>query len=282
MHYFSTREGLRIAADSWGPGGGPQVLLLHGGGQTRHAWRATGRRLGALGYHAVAVDLRGHGDSDWAPDADYGQDAFLRDLRDVAHALAATPSPVLVGASLGAGVALLAAGEEQVPAAALVMLDFAPTTERAGFERLRSFMARHPEGFASLEEVAATIAAFRGEAPRPGALAGLAKVVRLGADGRYRWHWDARQLAWREKEYPTRHVRMGDAARRVTAPALLVRGGGSDVLSEAGAREFLSLCPHADYVDIEGVGHMAAGDRNDPFGQAMTPFLTRAVPPGGA
>lgn len=276
MLTIPTRGGIRIAADSWGAGR-QLVLLLHGGGQTRHAWRRLGRHLGANGYHAVAFDLRGHGDSDWSEDGDYRQDVLVRDLVDVSRYFGET-RPVLVGASLGAGIALLAAGEGQLPVKALVMVDFAPTTEHSGFERLRSFMARHEAGFASLQDVAASIDAFRGAPSGTRDLSGLAKVVRRGADGRYYWHWDPRQLAWREREYPVRHVRMGDAAKRLVAPTLLLRGGQSDVLSEAGAREMLALCPHAEYICVEDAGHMIAGDRNDAFGQLITPFLAHSAP----
>ena len=276
MHVLGTPEGLRLAADSWGSPAGPCVLLLHGGGQNRHSWRSTGRKLAAAGYHAVAVDLRGHGDSDWSPQGDYSQDAFVRDLQAVVQALGAL-RPVLVGASLGAAAALIAAGEALLDAAALVMVDFVPTTERAGFERLKAFMAAHADGFASLEEVADTISRFRGGA-RPSDLSGLARVVRLDSGGRYHWHWDRRQLDWREREFPTRHLRLGEAAHRLHIPALLVRGGGSDVVSEAGAREFLALCPHAEYVDVAGAGHMIVGDSNEVFGKAMVSFLARTVP----
>jgi non-heme chloroperoxidase len=59
---------------------------------------------------------------------------------------------------------------------------------------------------------------------------------------------------------------------------LLVRGGLSDILSEEGAASFLELCPHAEYVNVEGAAHMVAGDRNDIFAQAVIEFLRRTVP----
>ncbi|HSV78023.1 MAG TPA: alpha/beta hydrolase [Ramlibacter sp.] len=277
MHMWTTPQGLRIAADTWGDPNGPLVVLLHGGGQTRHAWRSTARKLGAAGYHAVAYDLRGHGDSDWSPDGDYAQETFARDLQAVIHVLGDRKS-VLVGASLGAATALTAVGQGLVDAAALIMVDFVASTEPEGFERVKAFMLSGPEGFASLEDVADAITAFRGGVERPANLSGLAKVVRRGPDGRFRWHWDQRQIDWRVKEYPRRHLALSDCARKVRVPLLLLRGGSSDVVSEEGAREFLQLVPHADYVNIEGAGHMIAGDRNDTFGQAASPFLARVAP----
>ena len=74
MHRWTAAEGVRLAGDSWGNPAGPLVILLHGGGQTRHAWKGAGETLGARGYHVVAFDARGHGDSDWSPTATYGDD----------------------------------------------------------------------------------------------------------------------------------------------------------------------------------------------------------------
>lgn len=275
MQLWATDGGLRIAADAWGDRAAPLVLLGHGGGQTRHAWRTTASELGEAGYRAVAFDLPGHGDSDWPADGDYSLDAQIRVLQSLLRALG-TARPVLIGASLSAEVFLVAVGEAAVEPAALVLVDYAPRTQEQGYERNRSFMAAHAQGFDSLEEAADAINAHRG-GNRPRKLDGLAKVVRRGEDGRYHWHWDSRLLAWREREYPTRYERMAAASRRLTVPTLLVRGGKSDVLSEEGAQEFLQLVPHAEYVRIADAGHMIAGDRNDSFGHAARDFLARAL-----
>ena len=132
MHYWPGAAGVRIAGDAWGPIDGPLVLLQHGGGQTRHAWKGTGETLGAAGYRAVAFDARGHGDSDWAPDGRYGQDLMVEDLKCVVAALGAR-RPVLVGASMGGGTSLTAIGEDHVDATALVLvltIRPAPTSAR--------------------------------------------------------------------------------------------------------------------------------------------------------
>ena len=80
MHRWKGAGGLLIAGDSWGDPNGPLVLLQHGGGQTRHAWKNAGEHLGAAGYRAVAFDARGHGDSEWAKDGNYTQDSMVDDL----------------------------------------------------------------------------------------------------------------------------------------------------------------------------------------------------------
>jgi len=279
MHRWHGARGVTIAGDSWGDPYGPLVLLQHGGGQTRHAWKNVGKTLGAAGYHAVSFDARGHGDSDWAPDGVYGQDVMVEDLCRVLEALG-NRRPVLVGASMGGGTSLVAVGEDHVDATALVLVDIAPRIATEGVAGIKAFMNGKPNGFASLDEVADAIAAYQPHRERPRSTAGLAKNVRLGADGRYRWHWDPRFLQT-ERRLDVREQRLEACAARLTLPTLLVRGGLSDILTEEGAQAFLALAPHAEYVNVGGAGHMVAGDRNDSFGHAVVDFLSRTVPTAG-
>ena len=276
MHLWPGAGGVTIAGDAWGDPDGPLVLLQHGGGQTRHAWKNTGQRLGAGGYFAVAFDARGHGDSDWAPDGRYDLDAMIQDLQCVIAALS-KQRPVLVGASMGGVTSLVAAGEGLVDASALVVVDTAPLIEAEGVDRIQAFMATRPEGFDSLDEVAEAIGRYRPHRSRPANLDGLAKNVRLGANGRYHWHWDPRYRAG-PRDLELRRHRMEAAARRLAIPTLLVRGGLSDVLSEAGAQHFLALCPASEYVNVSDAAHMVAGERNDAFGATVVAFLGRSVP----
>ena len=277
---FEGRGGIRLAADAAGDPAGPPVVLLHGGGQTRHAWGTTLDVLAARGWRAYSVDLRGHGGSAWDPDGDYTLDAFAEDVRQVARSLPRPPA--IVGASLGGVSSLTAIGETSgLPiASALVLVDVAPTIEHAGAMRIGAFMAEHMEdGFASLDAVADAIAVYNPHRPRPKDLAGLKKNLRLRPDGRWAWHWDPRFISGRfgsKDETRSSLVdaeRLRAAARKLTIPVLLVRGRMSDLLSEAGARELLDLVPHARLVDVAGAGHMVAGDRNDAFNDAVVGFL---------
>ncbi|HXC39768.1 MAG TPA: alpha/beta hydrolase [Burkholderiales bacterium] len=278
MRYWQG-NGVKLAGDFWGDENGPLVILQHGGGQTRHAWKGAGETLGEAGYFAVAFDARGHGDSDWAPDGVYGSDAMVKDLQCVLEQLGKR-RPVLVGASMGGGTSLVAVGEDHVDATALVLVDIAPHIEKAGSDNIDRFMSQRPQGFDSLEQVADAIASYQPHRQRPRNLDGLAKNVRLGADGKYHWHWDPRFRRGRSN-LEQRRARMEACARRLSLPTLLVRGGLSDLLSEEGAQDFLRICPHAEYVNVTGAGHMVAGDRNDIFGTAVIAFLQRVVPVGG-
>ncbi len=277
MHYWEGADGLKIAGDSWGDPDGPLVILQHGGGQTRHAWKGAGQKLAAAGYHTVAFDARGHGDSDWSADGAYGRDLMVEDLKLVVAALGGR-RPILVGASMGGVTSLIAVGERQVDAAVLVLVDIGPKIEPDGVSRIRAFMTQKPEGFDSLEEIAEAISRYQPHRKRPKNLGGLAKNVRLDDNGRYRWHWDPRFLSSR-LQLDQRQKRLEASARTLTIPTLLVRGGLSDLLSEEGAQHFLELCPHAEYVNVAKAAHMVAGDRNDIFSKAVIEFLLRVAPP---
>jgi len=275
--------GVRLAADAYGAPDAPPALLLHGGGQTRHAWGTTASVLADHGWRAYTVDLRGHGDSEWPADGDYSLDAFAADIGSMVATLARTP--VLVGASLGGISSLVAIAESPQPVArALVLVDVAPRMEPEGIQRITDFMTGHPDGFASLDEVADAVAAYNPHRPRPRNLDGLRKNVRQRPDGRWAWHWDPRFIgngpgasSGRGSPDETRSMtdqdRLEAAARAVGVPTLLVRGRVSDLLSEDGARQLLDLIPQARLTDVAGAGHMVAGDRNDLFNEAVVAFL---------
>lgn len=272
--------GLRIACDVGGPEDGPGVVLVHGGGQTRHSWSRTWSRLIEGGWRAVSVDLRGHGESDWSPDADYSLDVFAEDLLLVAATF--DRPPVLVGASLGGLASMVAVVDPPGPqtdrAAALVLVDVAHRLEQAGQGRIGDFMQAAPDGFGSLEEVADAVAAYNPHRPRPTDLSGLAKNLRRREDGRWIWHWDPSFITQGGRARGggsslTDPDRLARTAAAITLPTLLVRGRSSDLLSEEGAREFLQLVPHAEYADVAGAGHMVAGDRNEIFNAAILTFL---------
>ncbi|NMH95948.1 alpha/beta fold hydrolase [Pseudonocardia acidicola] len=268
----------KLVGDRWPAAGertGGTVLLLHGGGQTRHSWFRTAASLAAQGWTAIALDARGHGDSDWAPDGDYSVDALVADLAAVVAALG--ERPVLVGASMGGMTSLIGQGERGDLARALVLVDIVPKVEEEGVARIMAFMRANPDGFGSLEEVAEAVRAYNPHRTRPTSPDGLRKNVRLREDGRWYWHWDPAFL--RVGEEPNReasHARARAAAARVRVPTMLVRGAQSDIVSADGVRELLALIPGSRHVDVSATGHMVAGDDNDVFTRRVIDFLEEA------
>ena len=282
---FKGASGNTLAGDVYGEEG-PPVLLLHGGGQTRHAWKKTGDLIARMGRVAYAVDQRGHGDSEWVADGAYQYTDFAADARVLGDTLAERSGvrPAVVGASLGGMAALLGnsqPGKSQNKAqhfSALVLVDITPRVDVEGVSKIQGFMReRAAEGFASISEAADAVAAYLPHRPRPRSHEGLKKNLRLHPDGRWRWHWDPRFLEGNRRigagseEVESALV---SAAKRVTIPALLVRGASSELVQEEHAKDFLKLVPHATYVDVSGARHMVAGDRNDQFANAIECFLS--------
>jgi pimeloyl-ACP methyl ester carboxylesterase len=281
---FLGASGNKLVGDVYGRG--PRAaLLLHGGGQTRHAFGGTAAALAAAGWTAIALDQRGHGDSEWPADGLYGFLNFGEDVATVAAALKnrfGSP-PAVIGASLGGGAALIAEGEAAKAGlpprfSAIVLVDVTPRFDLAGAQKIVGFMAeRVREGFASIEEAADAVADYLPHRPRPRSLGGLKKNLRLGQDGRWRWHWDPRFVEGKTAVHIAREISEEmrvEAARSLRIPALLVRGASSELVGEEHAREFLQLVPHAKFVDVAGARHMVAGDRNDAFSDAIIEFLT--------
>lgn len=286
---FETEPGFYVTGDAYGDPTRPPVLLLHGGGQTRHSWGDTAQRLADAGWYALALDARGHGDSDWSPDGHYGIEYLAADLRAVVARL--DRKPALVGASMGGMTALIAEGERapgtESICTAVVLVDIAPRTEQKGIERIFAFMSGNLDGFASLDEAAEAVAAYlphRSNATpaRPQDHRRLEKNLRLrtGSNGepRYYWHWDPVMLKqWRQITTPDQQIhneeRLYRAARALTVPTLIVRGGISDVVSEKVMAEFLDTVPHVRSVSVADAGHMVAGDSNHAFTRAVIEFL---------
>ena len=273
--YFKGHGDIKIAADVWGSNNQELVILLHGGGQTRHAWGDTGKKLAEAGYHSVALDLRGHGDSEWHADGDYSIRAYKDDLVSIINEIGKPAR--LVGASLGGMASLALAGDEinSDLCTALIMVDIGIYPDPVGSDRIVSFMLSGEKGFDSLEDAAKSISDYLPHRKKPKDLEGLKKNLRLKDDGRYYWHWDPRFI----RRKPGSQDREGyfdlqlKAAEKVTIPTLLIRGALSDVVTMEDVDYFLSVISHAKFVEIERAAHMIAGDRNDVFAEEAIKFL---------
>ena len=275
---FVTTDGLQLAADIGGPEDAPLVILMHGGGQTRHSWAGAGKALVEAGYRVVNLDSRGHGESDWSAERAYGLDARIADIDAV---IVGRERPfALVGASMGGLTSIHAVGHGGMRPSAMVLVDIVPEMEPAGVQKIHDFMTANKHGFASVEEAADAVSAYYPERPRPKDPSGLMKNLRLKEDGRLYWHWDPMAFSQdgpkKFAEPLARSTRqLGDLP---SIPVLVVRGMLSDLVSERGVAAFLGDVPHAETTDIAQAGHMVAGDKNDMFNAAVHEFLARHMP----
>ncbi|KKC02965.1 peroxidase [Mycobacterium nebraskense] len=274
---FSGAGGITLVADEWNRGTGgagrPSVLMLHGGGQNRHSWKNTGQTLADEGLHVVALDSRGHGDSDRAPNADYDVETLTADVLQVIGAIG---RPVMIiGASMGGLTGILAAhraGPAEVTR--LVLVDVVPRFEKGGSARIRDFMISGLDGFESLEQAADAVADYLPYRDKPRSPEGLKKNLRL-RDGRWYWHWDPAFMTKPGDDPELRTEKFEQAAKSLSIPVLLIRGKLSDVVSPEGVRHFLASVPRAEFVELSNAGHTAAGDDNDAFSDAVVKFVKR-------
>lgn len=271
---FAAADGVRLVADRGGHPDAPAVILLHGGGQTRHSWNGALASLVADGFQALTFDARGHGESDWSPEGAYALSDRAGDLATIASTL--DVPFILVGASLGGATSIMAI-EAGLRPEGLVLVDIVPEPERKGVDRIVAFMRGHQDGFASVEDAAEAVAAYNPARRRPADSSGLMKNLRA-RDGRYYWHWDPRIL----DTSPTEH---SEAVRRASTTlsdlpdlaVLLVRGLSSDVVGDVGVAAFRNTIPRLEIFDVAGAGHMVAGDRNDAFNRGVARFARRVL-----
>jgi pimeloyl-ACP methyl ester carboxylesterase len=271
---FDGAAGIRLAADTFGDPNAPVVLMLHGGGQTRHAWHGTATSLADAGWRAITVDLRGHGQSTHPRPPAYALEDFAADVRALIAAVA--EDPVVVGASLGGIASLLALTESPAaPAAGLVLVDVAHRFQPRGGGRIVSFMEQYPDGFASIADAAEAVAAYLPHRARPRDTKGLRHNLRC-SNGRWWWHWDPEILTQARpllRDQAQLSERLTSATTRLRQSCLLVRGAESDVLSAGIAQEFIELAPRATLSEVPCAGHMVAGDNNNAFTAAIRAWL---------
>lgn len=265
----------RLKAESFGAG--RPVLLLHGIGQTHHAWRRTAELLAKRGYRAVSADLRGHGGSDWS-NAGYGIPLYVEDLHRLVSLVGGVPA--LVGASMGGMISMAAlGGNNPLPASALVIVDITTRIDIDGAKAIQAFMNANPDGFETVEQAAEAVARYMPDRPRPKSASGLRRNLRE-RDGRLFWHWDPALMHYdaSQADYDASAELLEAAVRNIVQPTLLVRGERSEIVSDEGVERLIELIPHCEVAEIKGVGHMMTGDANTPFADALLEFLARVYP----
>lgn len=276
-----------LVGDSYGHACDPPVLLLHGGGQTRHAWGGAGKALAQRGYHAFIIDMKGHGDSYWDPDGIYTSWSFSEDVDTLLDVTGlGARGCVVIGASLGGLAALSTSYCQSETCAGVVLVDVTPRLRQDGVNRILDFMAKGQDvGFATLEDAAKAIQAYqphrvRAEASEnnAGSLEGLRKNLRFDEKReRYFFHWDPaflnRTRTVHLSELKTLEYLLMHCAKNITCPVLLIKGKMTDVVSDEGVEQLRQSVPQARVVELSEAGHMVAGDKNDVFNQSVLDFV---------
>lgn len=280
-------DGIRMHALDWGAAPGATIVFLHGGGLNGHTWDVVCDLLRDE-YRCLALDLRGHGESDWAPDGDYQIQTHFRDIGRVIESLAPGPL-VLVGMSLGGLVALGVAADPNVGARGLVIIDTGPDGSRTpGRKRLHAFMGG-PDEYASIDELIDRAISFNPRRSRERLRRSLANNLRQTERGTWTWKYDPRfRRPFDENEVGAEEVvrRFAErrdlllaAAARVTCPVLVVRGGQSDMFLDEDAARTAAAFRDGRWVRIDGASHTVQSDRPGELVAALREFLKSLVPP---
>ncbi len=253
----------------WGTAGRHPILFLHGGGLNAHTWDLVCLALRGE-YHCVALDQRGHGDSEWSPVGDYSLPAQVRDIEGFIERLG-LERPLVVGHSMGGFAAMAYAAKFARRMAGLVLVDIAPELNPSGTARIRNFLTQERE-LDSIDAFVERAMAFN-PLRNPALLRrSLLHNLRELPNGKWTWKHDPNRVPTSES-MRARQAEILQAVSRMTCPTLVLRGAHSDVLTDASAARFAKALPAGRWVRVEGAAHTVQGDNPRGLVEALRPFL---------
>jgi pimeloyl-ACP methyl ester carboxylesterase len=262
---------LRFRYLDWGNEGLRDILFLHGGALTAHTWDLCCLALRDE-FHCIALDQRGHGDTDWAPDADYSIARQREDVRGFVDELGLNRF-VLVGMSMGAINALAFAIHYADRLSHLVLIDAGPEVRRPGSRRIRDFVngGAKPE---TLDEIIDRALAFNPRRDPAVLRRSLMHNLRQQTDGTWAWKYDRLRFQQMDRDAHAAERRgLADGLARVTCPTLVVRGAESDVFHDEDAERLAQRLPDGRWVKIPRAGHTVQGDNPKDLAAALRDFV---------
>jgi len=264
-------DGMRFHYVDWGERTGRPIVLLHGGGQTCRTWDIVCHELAQVGFRGIALDLRGHGDSEWSYESDYRIESHASDVAALIEGLDLR-RVVIVGMSLGGITGLHYALGNPDRVAAFVAVDIGPWVHAEGGAPIRQFM----QEVASLDELEQFVdAAVRFNPRRDPRLLrrSLRNNLRTCPDGRLMWKTDLRRFGARTGGATDALAGLQRGIGDLRCPTLIVRGADSPILHEEHARRFAEAIPNGRWIAVEGAGHNVQGDQPAALVRALRDFL---------
>jgi esterase len=271
---FVDAGALKLHYLDWGTEGKQPLLMLHGGMQTAHSWDVT-----ALGMkrdcHAVAMDLRGHGDSDWSDEGDYSYTTHSADIGKIAAHLG-WEKFVLIGMSLGGLGAMHFASEHSDQLDALVIVDVGPELNPSGVGKIVDFTGGAGE-MDSIDDFIERAVKFNTKRTAEQLRYSLTHNLKQLPNGKWTWKYDRRVSPRGAHEVsaaaPTYFQEMWESLKRIACPTLVVRGGDSNVFREETGRKMVDVLPNGRFVTVPDAGHSVAQDNPAGFLEVLRPFL---------
>ena len=268
---------LRLHLLEWGEPDAPPLLLLHGGNQSAHSWDLVSLHL-ADRYHIYALDQRGHGDSEWARDAEYAPDQMARDALALI-AQEGLAAPIVVGHSMGGMVTMRLTALEPTLPRAVGLVDVGPEVSQRGAETIRNFVVRNTE-FDQLDQFIDRVVAYDPFRSREH----IERTARYNlvqrSDGRYVSKSDRllHDPEFRQRARPDSERRdVAQGFHAFAGPTLLIRGERSNILEAEAAQRFVAGLPNARLVEVSDCGHNVHSQNTPGFLEALTPWLAASV-----
>ena len=266
-----TANGMNFHYLEWGDPANPTLVMLHGVSQQAHSWDFVSLAL-SPDYHVIALDQRGHGDTDWAADGNYSLDAMQADIDGVIDALGLNDFN-LMGHSMGGRNSFIWASRHPETLRSLTIVDTGPETQRRGQDRIRQFREL-PNNLDSFEEFAERVMEYTGRTEEQ-VLGALKYSIREMPDGKWAWKWDpeTRNRGRVDPAWPAE--RLWECVEAVDCPSLVVRGSRSDVFAEETLAAMGQVMSDCTTQTIKDAGHLVQGDNPVDFIAAAQGLLSR-------
>jgi pimeloyl-ACP methyl ester carboxylesterase len=269
-----TGNGLQLHYVEWGTSGNPTMVLLHGFQSNAHTWDTFSQAMAAQ-YHVFALDQRGHGDSDRAPDGEYASPAFVTDIVEFIRALHLSPT-LLIGHSMGGRHAAMVAADYPDIANKVVIVDTPAELPPAIRAMLRppspTEAPLQVEVFNDFEAVITKAIAEYSLTPEAELRHANYHNLWRSSDGKWRWRWDLGLLQYR-RSHRNLQLDLYPYLQRLQCPTLLVRGASSPLLTSEVAQKMMQALPHGRFVEIEHAAHTVNADNAAAFNAALQDFL---------
>ncbi len=266
---YATINGLKMHYVEWGNAQATPMVCLHGLRAYGH-WFDDFAAVVSDRYRVLALDQRGRGETDWAPDGDYTRAAYVSDVEAFIETLR-LDKLILIGHSMGGLNAIHYTARHPERVLALSILDIGPEVEPAGMQRMRTELGNTPAGFDSWQAAKAFLKMRHPKASEENRQTRLTWMLKEGSDGRIAWRID--QAIFDPNLKPDAPQQTWDLLSQIRCPTLILRGGESDVLSVATCQKMLTCIPASQWVDIPGAGHMVLEDNPEACNAALLDFF---------
>lgn len=268
-HHHAVLNERRFHFVEWGTSANPPLLFLHGGNQSARTWDIICLAL-ADRFHCIALDQRGHGDSEWSYEGHYAPEHHSEDIKALATHLGWDRFS-LIGMSMGGLNAISYAVENSDHLRALVCVDVGPFVQMNRAKALVSFVESNSEP-QSFEDLVKAALAHNPRRKEELMRHSLTHTTRQLSDGSWTWKADRREkLDLREMQ--KRLDKIADDCRHISCPTLVVRGAQSPTFSPEDAKRFVSLLVNGRNVTVPNAGHTIQGDNPKGLVEELEKFL---------